>query len=64
MGHCGSADVAQQAEHLICNQDVAGSIPVVGSNADVGTNQQRQVGMSPVKIGSFAGSSPAVRSIC
>lgn len=26
------ADIAQLVEHLICNQRVAGSIPVVGSN--------------------------------
>ncbi len=27
-----SADVAQLAEQLICNQQVAGSSPIVGSN--------------------------------
>jgi len=26
-----NANVAQQVEHLICNQNVAGSIPVVSS---------------------------------
>jgi hypothetical protein len=27
-----NADIAQLVEHLICNQDVAGSTPVIGSN--------------------------------
>ena len=32
------ADVAQVAEQLICNQQVAGSIPVLGSNTIFSNN--------------------------
>ena len=31
------ADVAQLAEQLICNQQVAGSSPIVGSTKNIGT---------------------------
>jgi hypothetical protein len=35
------ADVAQSVERLICNQQVVGSTPTIGSDSNVGTEEER-----------------------
>lgn len=49
------AGVAQQAEHLTCNEDVAGSIPVSGSEGPI------EVGLSLLRTGRGFKSRPRLR---